>query len=131
MTPIKMYTRVVGYFIIASLIWSSVQFEGSRLWLSSGLLPLRRRNGQWRIRIERDELAGSRNDHPELFPRNGINSLRIAQRCAFQPELASGLSQLLLLLLGFLDAIAVLDPLVVLPVDPIRDRKSTRLNSSH
>ena len=81
--------------------------------------------------MERDELAGSGDDHPELFPRNGINSLRIAQRCALQPKLASGLSQLLLLLLGFLDAIAVLDPLVVLPAVSKQAEQENRSQCRH
>src|SRR6184192_1991966 len=98
---------------------SSFYFQCSwlrpQLRLLSRLDRLRIRNRQRRVRTERDQLAGNRNDHAELFPRNRVDSLGIAERRAFEPKLASDLRQLLFLFLSFLNPIAVLNPLVVLP----------------
>src|SRR5207237_10655786 len=49
------------------------------------------------------------------FARNGIDALRITERCALESKLALDLRQLLLFLLNFFNSVAVLNPLIMLP----------------
>src|SRR2546426_3500207 len=130
MTAIKTWTRVAGYFFISSFHFQCRRLR-PQLRLLSRLYRFRSRNRQRRVRIECNELAGKRNDHAELLPRNGIDSLGIGERRSLELKLAADLRQLFLLFLRFLNPVSVLNPLVVLPAVSEKTEQEHRSQRSH
>jgi len=106
-------------------------FSGRAVAMRARTAVLRRRRsrrGQRRIAYIHN-LARNGKDHTQVAACDRIDSLRITKRSAFQLKLAGGLRQLLFFLLRFLDAIAILDPLVVLP--RIREETKQKHPSQH